>query len=95
MITDYEEALQRIQISRIQPKEMQRKSDIERIFFARGQENQYPADELYGIFDGYDADKIAAIRRDLNEKQWHLMKYEDRINFIMDSSIMFSFELCS
>ena len=84
VITDYEEALQRIQISRIQPKEMQRKSDIERILFARGQENQYTADELYGIFDGYDADKIAAIRRDLNEKQWHLMKYEDRINFIMD-----------
>jgi hypothetical protein len=84
VITDYEEALRRIQISRIQPKEMQRRSDIERILFARSQENQYTADELYGIFDGYDADKIAAIRRDLTEKQWHLMKYEDRINFVMD-----------
>ena len=84
VITDYEEALRRIQISRIQPKEMQRKSDIERILFARGQENQYTADELYGIFDGYDADKIASIRRDLTEKRWHLMKYEDRINFVMD-----------
>ena len=84
VISDYEEALRRIQISRIQPKEMQRRSDIERILFARGQENQYTADELYGIFDRYDADKIAAIRRDLTEKQWHLMKYEDRINFVMD-----------
>lgn len=84
VIADCEEALRRIQINRIQPKEMQRKSDIERILFARGQENQYIADELYGVFGGYDAEKIAAIRRDLTAKQWHLMKYEDRIDCVMD-----------
>ena len=84
VITDYEEALRRIQISRIQPKEMQRKSDVERILFARGQEKIYTADELYGIFNGYDVERLSAIRRELTERKWHLMPYEDRIDFIMD-----------
>lgn len=84
VISDYEEALRRIQIHRIQPKEMQRKSDIERILFARGQENEYTADELYGIFGEYDTEKIAAIRRDLTVKQWHLMPYEERMNYVME-----------
>lgn len=84
VISDYEEALRRIKISRIKPKEMQRESDIERILYTRGQENRYTADELYGVFGGYDAEKITHIRRELTAKQWHLMTCDDRIDFVMD-----------
>ena len=84
VIADYEEALRRIQINRLLQKEQQRKSDIERILFARGQENEYTSDELYGVFSTLDAEKIAQIRHDLIEKQWHLMNYDDRVDFVME-----------
>jgi hypothetical protein len=84
VIADYEEALRRIQINRLPQKEQQRKSDIERILFARGQENEYTSDELYGVFSTLDAEKIAQIRSDLTAKQWHLMSYDDRIDFVIE-----------
>lgn len=92
VISDYEEALRRIQITRIQPKDRQRKSDIERISYARGQENEITADELYGVFSVCDAERISEIRRELTDKQWHLMRYEKRINFVMEILPMHTYD---
>lgn len=85
VIADYEEAHRRIRISRIATNDMKRRSDVERILFARGQEEEYTADELYGLFAGMSAEHITEVRRNLTEQQFHLMDYEERIDFIHQS----------
>ena len=61
---------------------MLRRSDIERILYARGQENDFSADELYAIYNTYDAGRIAELRKVLTEEQWHLMLPEEREKFL-------------
>ena len=85
VIADYEQALRHIRISRLSAEEMKRHSDVERILFARGQENEYSADELYGLFSSVNAERIAALRRKLSEEQFHLMPYEKRIDFLQNA----------
>lgn len=85
VIADYEEAHRRIRISRIATNDMKRRSDVERILFARGQEEEYTADELYGLFAGMSAEHISEVRRNLTEQQFHLMDYEERIDFLHQS----------
>ena len=85
VIADYEEAHRRIRISRIATNDMKRRSDVERILFARGQEEEYTADELYGLFAGMSAEHISEVRRNLTDQQFHLMDYEERIDFIHQS----------
>ncbi len=85
VIADYEEAHRRIRISRIATNDMKRRSDVERILFARGQEEEYTADELYGLFAGMSAEHVAEVRRNLTEQQFHLMDYEERIDFIQSA----------
>ena len=82
IIGDYEEAHRRIRISRIATNDMKHRSDVERILFARGQEEEYTADELYGLFAGMSAEHVAEVRRNLTEQQFHLMDYEERVDFI-------------
>ena len=85
VIADYEQALRHIRISRLSAEEMKRHSDVERILFARGQENEYTADELYGLFSSVTSDRIASLRRKLSEEQFHLMPYEQRIDFLQNA----------
>ena len=85
VISDYEEAHRRIRISRIATNDMKRRSDVERILFARGQEEEYTADELYGLFASMSAEHITEVRRNLTEQQFHLMDYEERIDFIQSA----------
>ena len=82
VIADYEEAHRRIRISRITTNDMKRRSDVERILFARGQEEEYTADELYGLISGMRTDEISSIRQKMKEQQFHLMSKEQRFQFI-------------
>lgn len=83
LISDYEEALNRIRRSwHIDDTKMKRRNDIERILFARGQENDFTADELYAIFSLCDAKWISGVRKLLTEEQWHLMPLEERERFL-------------
>ena len=83
LIEDYEEVLRRIRISRIERKSMIRRSDIERILYARGQENAFTADELYGVLNDYPAEHVARYRRYLTVQKWHLMNEKQRDNFLL------------
>lgn len=79
IITAYNEALNRLRYIRHIPKEMKRKNDIERILFARGQENQYSVDELYHVFDNIPSFEIRRSRIKLSETAWHLTPPSDRM----------------
>ena len=82
VIADYEEAHRRIRFSRFATSDMKRRSDVERILFAKGVENDYTADELYGLFASMPAEEVAKARQMLREEQFHLMNKEQRLQFI-------------
>ncbi|HCA29203.1 MAG TPA: hypothetical protein DEP23_06420, partial [Ruminococcaceae bacterium] len=83
LIADYKEALNRIRRSwHIGDIKMNRRNDIERILYARGQENDFTADELYSVFNSFDARWIKDLRNLLTEEQWHLMPLDEREKFL-------------
>ena len=77
--TVYREALSRLRYNRHIPKERKRQTDIERILFARGQENRFSVDELYHAFDGILAQDIHQARIMLSETNWHLTPPAERL----------------
>lgn len=79
IIEAYHEALNRNRFIRHIPKERKRQTDIERILFARGQENLYSVDELYSVFDNISPFEIRRSRLKLSEAAWHLTPQSDRM----------------
>ncbi len=93
IIAAYHEAMNRNRFIRHIPRERKRQTDIERILFARGQENLYSVDELYSAFDNISPYGIRQARLKLSETNWHLTPSSDRlvatyeiINGIFDAS---------
>lgn len=84
LIADYEEAQRRMRYLRHSPEAMKRRSDIDRILFARGQENEYSTDTLYALFDLETPDRIHHARLQLTQQQWHLMPPEAREDFLFE-----------
>lgn len=79
IIAAYHEAMKRNRFIRHIPKERKRQTDIERILFARGQENLYAIDELYHAFDNISPFEIRRSRLKLSETAWHLTPHSDRM----------------
>ena len=84
MIADYDEALRRIRVSRIQPKQMKRVSDIRKILFMRGQDNDVSSDDLYGVFQNTTADRIHTVREEMKKQKWQLMPEDEREAFLAE-----------
>ncbi len=82
LIADYETALQRVRYVKHIPGEMKRKQDVYRILFARGQEQEYAVDELYGVFDSMLPQKIRRARLALEESAWPFMPEHQRQEFL-------------
>ena len=78
LIQDYETAKNRCRYLKHLPKDFKRKSDIDRILFSRGQENDYTPDELYALFDSASPEQIRRARFQLSELNWPLTPPEDR-----------------
>ena len=79
IIAAYHEAMNSNRFIRHIPKERKRQTDIERILFARGQENLYSVDELYSAFDDIQPYEIRQARLKLSETNWHLVPHSDRM----------------
>ena len=79
IIFAYREALSRMRHLHHIPMEMKRKTDIERILYARGQESRYSVDELYHAFDNIQSQDIRQARIKLTEMSWHLTPPSDRL----------------
>ena len=57
--------------------------DIDRILYARGQENIWDAEELYAQLQDLDSERAAQIRRTMAEERWHFMDEDQRERFLM------------
>ena len=84
LLWDYEHCLSRIRACRAPAKGQQRKTDIDRILYARGQEEVYDSDELYAFFQQLSPERIAALRKGIVEQQWHLMTEAQRETFLRE-----------
>ena len=83
LIKEYKACLTRIRIANRQSvRQMQRKNDINRILFLRGQDDTYFYEELYALFADFTPEEIADIRNALVEGQWQLMDKQERMEFL-------------
>ena len=79
---DYKHCLQRIRASRKPIQQKLRQSDIERILYSRGQEEDVDPETLYAIFSALPQERIEALYYAILEQQWHLMPMEQREGFL-------------
>lgn len=84
LLQDYDACLSRIRACRVPVKEKKRKSDVERILYARGQEDTYDPDELYALFGSLPPERVSALRRAMREQVWHFMDEDARERFLRE-----------
>lgn len=84
LLRDYDACLSRIRACRVPVKEKKRKSDVERILYARGQEDAYDPDELYALFGSLPPEKVSALRQAMQKQAWHLMDEDARERFLRE-----------
>ena len=84
LLRDYDACLSRIRACRVPAKEKKRKSDVERILYARGQEDAYDPDELYALFGSLPPEKVSALLYAMREQAWHLMDEDARERFLRE-----------
>ena len=84
LIKTYEACLSRIRACRAPIKDKQRKTDIERILYCRGQEDLYDSDGLYALFQSINPEEISALRTAIRERSWHFMNSDDREEFLCE-----------
>ena len=84
LVTDYERCLSRIRACGQLVKDRQRRNDIQRILYSRGQDRKYDADMLYTLFQGTPPERITAIRQELQAKNWHLKPKEQRDDLLVE-----------
>ncbi len=84
LLRDHDACLSRIRACRVPLKEKKRKSDVERILYARGQEDAYDPDELYALFGSLPPEKVSALRHAIREQAWHLMDEDVRERFLRE-----------
>ena len=92
LMNDYEHCLKRIRNNRNRSDISERKSDIERILFMRGQENDYDTDELYALFTDFTPEEIEEIYTQIQERKWQFMLPEEREQFLRSYLIGARFE---
>lgn len=84
LLRDYDACLSRIRACRVPLKEKKRKSDVERILYARGREDAYDPDELYALFGSLPPEKVSALRQAMQKQAWHLMDEDARERFLRE-----------
>ena len=84
LLRDYDACLSRIRACRVPLKEKKRKSDVERVLYARGQEDAYDPDELYALFGSLPPEKVSTLRQAMREHTWHLMDEDTRERFLRE-----------
>jgi len=63
LLWDYVHCLSRIRACRTPAKGQQRKADIDRMLYARGQEELYDSDQLYAFFQQLSSERISTLRK--------------------------------
>ncbi len=84
MILEYQRCLGRIRVSMAPVREQPHRTDVERILYARGQEELVTAEELYAAFSALEPEQAAALLEQIREQEWHFLPHRERENFLRE-----------
>lgn len=84
LLKDYEACLSRIRACRAPVHSKGRKSDVERILFSRGQEDDWDADELYAQLGELPPERAAEVLEALRREEWQFLDTEARERFLLE-----------
>lgn len=84
LLKDYEACLSRIRACRVPIQSKGRKSDVERILFSRGQEEDWDADELYAQLGKLPPERVAEVLEALRREEWQFLDADARERFLLE-----------
>ena len=84
LISEYDEVLRRIRVSRADIQTKKRYKDIDRILFSQGKDEDFDADVLYAEFSKISDEHLQKIHEAMIEQNWHRMIKEDRGAFLSE-----------
>ena len=84
MILEYQRCLGRIRASMAPVREQPHRTDVERILYARGQEELVTAEELYAAFSALEPEQVTALLEQIREQEWHFLAPGEREDFLRE-----------
>lgn len=84
MILEYQRCLGRIRVSMAPVREQPHRTDVERILYARGQEELVTAEELYAAFSALEPEQAAALLEEIREQVWQFLPPGERESFLRE-----------
>ena len=84
MILEYQRCLGRIRVSMAPVREQPHRTDVERILYARGQEELVTAEELYAAFSALEPEQVTALLEQIREQAWHFLAPGEREDFLRE-----------
>lgn len=84
MVLEYQRCLSRIRVSMAPVREQPHRTDVERILYARGQEELVTAEELYAAFSALEPEQVTALLEQIREQAWQFLPPRERENFLRE-----------
>ena len=84
MVLEYQRCLGRIRVSMAPVREQPHRTDVERILYARGQEELVTAEELYAAFSALEPEQAAALLEQIREQAWQFLAPGEREDFLRE-----------
>ena len=84
IVLEYQRCLGRIRVSMAPVREQLHRTDVERILYARGQEELVTAEELYAAFSALEPEQVTALLEEIREQAWQLLAPGERENFLRE-----------
>lgn len=84
MVLEYQRCLGRIRASMAPVREQPHRTDVERILYARGQEELVTAEELYAAFSALEPEQAAALLEQIREQAWQFLPPGEREDFLRE-----------
>ena len=84
MVLEYQRCLGRIRVSMAPVREQPHRTDVERILYARGQEELVTAEELYAAFSALEPEQVTALLEQIREQAWQFLPPGEREDFLRE-----------
>ena len=84
IVLEYQRCLGRIRVSMAPVREQPHRTDVERILYARGQEELVTAEELYAAFSALEPEQVTALLEQIREQAWHFLPPGEREDFLRE-----------
>ncbi len=84
MILEHQRCLGRIRVSMAPVREQPHRTDVERILYARGQEELVTAEELYAACSALEPEQVMALLEQIREQAWQFLPPGEREDFLRE-----------